>query len=526
MINRKPLADARGSEAFILSRDREGAVCVAGVLFLLLTSFAAAQTARTANEATLPTVPNLPDYKALRFPPLKAVQIPTPETFTLANGMKVYLLANHELPLVSGVALVRTGNLFDPPDKRGLADLTGAVLRSGGTRDKTGDQIDETLENMAASVESSIGENRGSVSFSCLKENTPQVMGIFHDLLTNAEFRQDKVDLAKTQTRSAIARRNDDPGSIASREFSNILYGRDTPYGWMIEYEHVDRIHREDMVAFYKRYFFPANIMLAVYGDFDPAQMRSQIENMFAGWNYSQPPVPPFPEFKAKPEPGIYVADKNDVTQTFFEIGHVGGLLKDKDYPALEVAANILGGGFTSRLVRRVRTQLGYAYSIVAGWGAGYFSPGLFQISGSTKSKSTLETIKTIREELDKLRNGEVTDDELKTAKDTVLNSFVFNFDTPAKTLNRIVSYDYYGYPRDFIFQFQKGVERVTRADVMRVARQHLNMQNLTIVAVGNEKEFGGALNSLGLPVHPLDLTIPEPKSGPGPGAAPAAPQP
>jgi zinc protease len=435
--------------------------------------------------------------------------------------MKVYLLANHELPLVSGFALVRTGNLFDPPDKRGLADLTGAVIRSGGTRDKTGDQIDETLENMAASVESSIGENRGSVSFSCLKENTAAVMGIFHDFLTSAEFRQDKVDLAKTQTRSAIARRNDDPGSIASREFSNILYGRETPYGWMVEYEHVDRIKRQDMVDFYKRYFFPANTMLAVYGDFEPPEMRDQIEKLFAGWAYTQPAVPKFPEFKAKPEPGIFVADKN-VTQTFFEIGHIGGLLNDKDYPALQVAANILGGGFTSRLVRRVRTELGYAYSIGAGWGAGYFSPGLFEVSGSTKSKSTLDTIKAIREELEKLRNGEVTDEELKTAKDTALNSFVFYFDTPAKTLNRIVSYDYYGYPRDFIFQFQKAVERVTRADVMRVARQHLNMQNLTIVAVGNTKEFGGALKSLGLTVHPLDLTIPEPK----PGSEAAAPQP
>lgn len=471
--------------------------------------------AQTKPEATLRTVPNLPDYKALQFPALKEVKIPTPETFTLPNGMKVYLLANHELPLVSGFALVRTGNLFDPPDKRGLADLTGSVLRSGGTQSKTGDQIDEMLENIAASVESGIGENRGSVSFSCLKENTAEVMGIFHDFLTSAEFRRDKVDLAKTQFRSAIARRNDDPGSIASREFSSVLYGRDTPFGWMIEYEHVDRIKRDDMVAFYKRYFFPANMMLAVYGDFEPAAMRSQIEKMFAGWDYQQPPVPAFPEFKAKPQPGIYIADKNDVTQTFFEIGHIGGLLKDKDYPALQVAANILGGGFTSRLVRRVRTELGYAYSIGAGWGAGYFTPGLFDISGSTKSKSTIETIRTIREELDKLRSGEVTDEELKTAKDTVLNSFVFYFDTPAKTLNRIVSYDYYGYPRDFIFDYQKMVAKVTRADIMRVAREHLNLQNLTIVAVGNEKEFGDALKGLGLPVHPLDLTIPEPKPSP-----------
>ena len=503
------------------------------ILLLLLTSLSWAQTSRPVSqpsnsEATVRTVSNLPNYKNLHFPPLKQVNIPTPESFTLPNGMKVFLLEHHELPLISGFALIRTGNLFDPPDKRGLAELTGTVLRSGGTKDKTGDELDETLENMAASVESSIGENRATLSFSCLKENADPVMSIFHDFLTSAEFREPKVDLAKTHMRSAIARRNDDPSGIASREFSSIIYGRESPFGWNIEYEHVDRISRQDLVDFYKRYYFPANIMLAVYGDFSSAEMRSRIERLFAAWDYKQPPVPPFPKFAAKPEPGIYIADRNDVTQTFFEIGHVGGILRDKDYPALQVAANILGGGFTSRLVQRVRTELGYAYSIGAGWGAGYLDPGLFEISGSTKLKSTVDTIRTIQQELAKLRSGEVTDEELKTAKDTVLNSFVFYFDTPSKTLNRIVSYEYYGYPRDFIFQFQKAIGSVTKADVLRVAREYLKPENLTIVAVGNPKEFGQSLSTLGIQVHPLDLTIPEPKPGlnkpatakpnPGPG--------
>lgn len=474
------------------------------------------QTSRTASEATVRTVSNLPDYKKLHFPALKEVKIPVPVSFTLKNGMKIFLLEHHELPVVSGFALVRTGNLFDPPDKRGLADLTGSVLRTGGTKDQTGDKLDETLENMAAWVESNIGESKGSVSFSCLRENVDPVMKIFRDLLTSAEFREAKVELAKTQMRSAIARRNDDASGIASREFSNIVYGRETPYGWNIEYEHVGRIHRQDLVDFYRRYYFPANIMLALYGDFQADEMRARLEKLFDSWNYSQPPVPAFPKYAGKPEPGIYIADRNDVTQTFFEIGHIGGILNDKHYPALQVAANILGGGFTSRLIGRVRTQLGYAYSIGAGWGAGYTSPGLFEISGSTKLKSTVETIQAVEQELAKMRAGEVTADELTTAKDTVLNSFVFFFDTPAKTLNRIASYEYYGYPRDFIFQYQTAIGKVTQADVLRVARQYLRPENLTIVAVGNPKEFGASLTKLGIPVHPLDLTIPEPKSVPG----------
>ena len=469
-------------------------------LLLLATAAALAQTA------------TVPSYKSLTFPPLKQVKIPDPVTFTLPNGMKIYLLEDHELPTISGFALIRTGNLFDPNDKRGLAELTGTVLRSGGTKSKTGDQIDEQLENIAASVESNIGENRGTLSFSALKENTDEVLGVFRDFLTAAEFRQDKLDLAKTQVRSAIARRNDDPGGVANREFQSIVYGRTSPYGWSIEYEHIDNIQRDDLVNFYKRYYFPANILFAVYGDFDSAAMRAKIEKLFADWNYRQPAVPPFPKFQGKPDAGIFVAEKPDVTQTFFEIGHIGGMLSDKDYPALQVAADILGSGFTSRLMRKVRTELGYAYSIGAGWGAGYLHPGLFEITGSTKSASTAETIEVIQQEIQKLRNGEVTDLELKTAKDTVLNGFVFLFDTPAKTLNRLLMYDYYGYPRDFVFQYQKGIAAVTKADVLRVAKEHLKPENLTIIAVGNPKEFGRALTTLNLPVKTIDLTIPEPK--------------
>src|SRR5579862_7436054 len=161
----------------------------------------------------------LPSYKDLKYPPLPPLQVPDPAQVTLSNGMKVLLLEDHELPLISGAALIRTGNLFDPPSKKGLAGITGEVLRSGGTKTRTGDQIDQDLENVAASIESQIGETNGTLSFSCLKENTDQVLAVFHDLLSTPEFRQDKVDLTKTQSRSEISRRNDDADGIAQREF-------------------------------------------------------------------------------------------------------------------------------------------------------------------------------------------------------------------------------------------------------------------------------------------------------------------
>lgn len=459
-------------------------------------------------------------YTELEFPPLREIQIPEVATHTLSNGMRVYLLEYRELPLVSGFALVRTGNLFDPPDKIGLAQMTGMVLRTGGTKTKTGDELDELLENIAASVESSIGETSGRVAFSMLRENTDEVLEVFRDLLAAPEFRQDKLDLAKTQLESAISRRNDNPGGIASREFSEILYGKDTPYGWRMEYEHVDRVQREDLVAFYERYFFPENIMLAVYGDFDADEMKSKLETLFAGWTRERPPVPAFPPVRERASPGVFLAVKQDVTQTFFRLGHLGGLLRDKNYPALEVMGSILGGGFSSRLFQRVRTELGYAYSIGGRWGANYNHPGVFMVGGSTRSEVTTEALRVVLEEIEKIRSAEVSDEELRVAKDAVLNSFVFNFDTPGKTLSRLVTYEYQGYPRDFIFQYQRGVEAVTRKDVLRVAREYLKPEDLTVVAVGRPGDFGAPLTDLGMEVHPIDLTIPNPAPKRGPAAA------
>jgi zinc protease len=191
-------------------------------------------------------------------------------------------------------------------------------------------------------------------------------------------------------------------------------------------------------------------------------------------------------------------------------MGQLGGDLRDKDYPALTVMSDILGGGFRSRLFERVRTRMGAAYEIGADWGADYDHPGLFEISGSTKAASTVATVLAIQEEVTKIRTTEVSDEELKTAKDTALNGLVFAFDTRAKTLGRLLTYEYFGYPKDFIQQYQKALAAVTKADVLRVARQRLHPEAFTLVAVGNPKDFDKSLDALGS-VKTLDLTIPQP---------------
>jgi zinc protease len=440
------------------------------------------------------------------------MQTPSVETVTLPNGMRLYLLEDHELPLINGQARIRTGTSFDPPDKIGLAAITAAVLRSGGTRSKTGDQINQQLENLGATVESGMNQTSGVVSLSALKESADQVLEVFRDLLTAPEFGQDKIDLQKVQVANAIARRNDDAGNVAVREFGGILYGKDTPYGWLEQYDTIGRVSRADVQNFWRRYYFPKNVMLAVWGDFDTARIKARLAELFAGWTVEQPPVAEFPKVREAAAPGVYLAERKDVKQSFFAVGHLGGQLNGRDYPALDIAGSILGGAFHGRLVERIRTHLSNAHDISAQWGADFGHPGLFQIAGRANPVSTVETLKAIREEVERMRAAEVTEDELRTAKEGALNRLVFAFDSQAKTLARLMSNEYYGYPKDFIQQYQKGLAAVTRADVLRVAKERFDPANMTIVVAANPVLFGQPLEALNPQVNKLDLTIPEAK--------------
>jgi zinc protease len=453
----------------------------------------------------------VPSPKDLKYPPLHAIQVPDATAFTLPNGMKVYLLEDHDLPLVSGIALVRTGRLLDPPPRIGLAQLAGVTMRTGGTTSKTGEQIDALLDNVAASVESAIGDSVGTFSFTGLKDGATVTLQLFKEMLTQPGFRPDKVELAKTQLRAAISHRNDSAAVIARREFAGLIYGTDAPFGWQQEYNTIDRVSRNDLRAFYQRSFFPANVVLGICGDFNTADMKANVEALFADWTVRQPPVSEFAKVKNAPAPGVFLAERKDTLQTFFSLGHLGGLRSDKDNAALEILAGILGGGSQSRIAERLRTRLGIAGDITAAWNAGYAHPGLFEISGSTKSISTVATIKAIEEEIDRIRASEVTEDEWRKAREAAVHNLVFASESRAQLFARQMTLNYYGYPNDYIPQYQKALQAVTRADVLRVAKQYLNPANLTVVVAANPTMFGEPLERLG-PVTRLDLTIPEAK--------------
>ncbi|MBW4576716.1 MAG: insulinase family protein [Aphanothece sp. CMT-3BRIN-NPC111] len=448
-------------------------------------------------------------YTELKFPPLPEIQVPQYTRYQLDNGMVVYLMEDHELPLVGGTALFRTGDRWEPADKVGLAGLTGAVMRSGGTQRHPADELNQLLEQQAASVETGIGKTSGSASFSTLSEDLESVFGLFAEVLREPLFAQEKLDLAKTQLRGGIARRNDEPDDIASREFYKLIYGNNSPYARTVEYATLDNIDRDDLIEFYQQYFHPNNTILGIVGDFDSKAMRDLIQKKFGDWKPSPSlQTPPLPSVSQSKLGGVFLVNQPQLTQSNILIGHLGGLLNSPDYAALDVLNGVLNG-FGGRLFNEVRSRQGIAYSVYGSWNPAYDYPGVFIAGGQTRSETTVPFIQAIFSELKQLQTKPITPAELAYAKESVLNSFVFYFQDPSQTLSRLMRYEYYGYPKDFIFRYQRGVQATTAADVQRVARTYLKPENIATLVVGNAAAIQPPLTNLSTKVTTVDITIP-----------------
>jgi zinc protease len=451
----------------------------------------------------------LPSYKDLRYPELRPIVFPRIERVTLPNGMRLDLVEDHELPLINGTVLVRMGTLFDPPEKIGLAALTGQVLLGGGTTNRPDDNMVRRFQDLGAEIDGRVTENYMAIAFSGLKDNGDEVLDALKDLLTVPEFQQERIDLAKVRARNAIAHRNDDAAAILRREFIATLYGKDTPYGAQIEYTNLDRINRSDLMGFYQRYFFPKNVMIQVEGDFDTARIKARIEALFGGWNADQPPVPEFPKAGPEGASGKFLAVKKDVTQAYFAVGQLGGDYLDKDGPALEIAAEILGTGQRGRLNQRFR---GAVSNLAATFSPGLGHPGHFEVTGNLNAFHTTQAIRGVMEEFAHLRTAEATEEEFRAAKDVAMNSLVFTFDKYLSIMPRLLEYEYFNLPADYTQQYQRALLGVTRADVLRVARERLDPARMTVMVVANPTAFEEPLEALGGgAVNPVDLTIPPP---------------
>lgn len=456
----------------------------------------------------------------IKTPPLRKFAMPQPKRIQLANGMVIFIQEDHELPLVRGTAIIRGGDRDVPNDKAGLLGIYQSAWRTGGTTTKTGDELDQFLEARAARVETFGDEDSTAVSMDILKGDFDTVFPIWLDVLRNPAFRQDKIDLAKTQANTAISRRNDEPQGILARESSKLGYGADSPYARQSEYATVAGITRDDLLAFHKRFLHPNNIILSFIGDFDSAKMEKKLRDTFSGWARG-PQAPAAPTALNPAKPGLYFVAKDDVTQANIAMVHPGTTRNNPDYYALVVMNEIFSGSFAGRLMQRLRSDRGLTYGVSGGVGANWDYPGLFRVQMSTKSSTALESVEALRNEVQRLTTDPVTAEELAQAKDSILNAYVFTMDTRAKALNQRVLLEFYGFPADYFVKYPTMIQQVTAADVERVAKKYVNPNQLAVLVIGKAKDFEKPLSTLG-PVTPIDITIPE--AGAGDKKAAAAP--
>jgi zinc protease len=453
-------------------------------------------------------VPKLHDFKPQQ-----------PKRIELKNGIVIFLQEDHELPFISGSVLIPGGSRDESPAKAGLVGLYGQAWRTSGTAKMDGDALDDLLEAKAAHIETEGDEDSTAVSWDSLKGDADQVFSLALDLLLHPKFNAEKLELAQQQEATGIVRRNDDESGIAERESAKLVYGANSPYTRQPELATIGAVTLGDLKAWHDRTVgnttgggtAGGKLIVGVHGDFDPVAMEAKLRAAFEGL----PQVKPEParhDVFAGPTSGVSFIDKEDVNQSDVEIVGLGTDRHNPDAPALAVMNQILGGGFASRLFQKVRTELGLAYEVGGGISFAYDHPAQFRAVVLTKSPSTVDATKAALAEIAGLTTRPFTEEELARAKDNLLSSFLFRYDTTEKVLAERERLEFYGYPADYLETYKAALEKVTLADLDMVAKKYIHPDKLAVLVVGNGPEIKPGLDELKLgPVHLIDITIPQP---------------
>jgi predicted Zn-dependent peptidase len=456
----------------------------------------AAGTAPVLGQA-IPSSPDELTYPPLTFQPPRAADYRA----VLKNGMVVYIAEDKALPLVNIAITVRAGSWLDPDGKEGLAAFTGQQMRRGGTESLTAEQLDERLDFLAAQVGTGIGATSGVASLNCLSDNLDEALALFVDVLRRPRFQEDRLALAKEQSLQEMQKRNDDPADIEGREWGVLLYGPSHFTNRFTTEASVKAIRREDMLAFHRLFFHPANMIAAVSGSFDRATMLRKLEAAFSGWPSPTTPIPAIPDTISPAAPGLYRVEK-DVPQGRVSIGLPTVRRDSPDVYALEVMNEILGGsGFTSRITRTVRSNEGLAYSAGSGFAPGVWYPGRFRAGFQSKSRTVAWAAELVLAEIRRIRDEAVTAEELATIKSSLVQTFPSAFASKAQSMAIFASDEYTHREASYWTTYRDRIQAVTPADVQRVARAHLVPEKMIVLVVGDQKQI-----DLGDPKHSVSL--------------------
>ena len=420
------------------------------------------------------------------FAPL-AFEPPDAGTFrrTLADGTVVYLAPSHEFPLVNLVVTFKGGSSLDPADVPGLASMTARMVREGGTGTMGPAEFDESLDFLATDVGVAANETFTAATMNCLKINFDESLKLFLEMLRTPAFDAKRLETARARVLESLKQRNDDASSILSREWKRLVYGP----GHFEASEPTDRtvasISKDRLTETHRRIFHPGNMIVSVSGDFDEKEMLGKLEKALSGWERGEPVADPVAP-TAVLEPGLYHVPK-EIPQGKVVMGSRAITRDDPDAIPFLLLNEILGaGGFTSRLMQQVRSNEGLAYSVRSALTPRVAYPGDFRAGFESKNATVALAAKIVKEQIAKIREELVTDDELETAKASLIETFPRQFESRPQMLRVFVNDEWTKRPKDYWKTFREKVRAVTREDLKRVAQKHLDPEKMAILVVGD----------------------------------------
>ena len=439
-----------------------------------------------------------PRPEKIKYPRLE-FQLPQAESISLKNGMRLFYLRDDELPLISLSAFVRTGTIYDPPGKEGVAELTAAVMRTGGTVKLGSSEIDRRLDFLAASPSISMSLDSASIYFLFLKDDLGTCLDLLSQMIKEPAFEEEKLQLAISLKKEELRRTADNPQKLAFREFNRLLYP-DDPRGRYPTSTSIQNIHRDDLIAFHRKYFSPSNMIFAISGNISRQKAINMIEHYFGNASTSFPALDIAPPPKKEGQ-GLFLIRKQ-LPQSTVVSGEFAVSKTDADFYAFTILDFIIGsGGFPSRIFSAVRNNEGLAYS------AGSFyrartNYGVFGTYAFTKTTSTFQALQLINNILQNVAGGSITQTELDWAKKSILNGFIFSFEQPSQIVSQQMSVEFEKLPDDYLSGYRKRIETVTLDDLKRVAAKYLNEKKRLTLIVGDIDQFGKVPDKLGPPVY------------------------
>lgn len=442
-----------------------------------------------------PAAEDIVDHPSkLKFPPLE-FEPPKAADYRveLENGMIIYIVEDKELPTFDMEVTVRTGSMYEPVDKVGLAAMCGALLTKGGTTSMTGEEIDEYMAQLAGSLGARIGFASGSVSLSVLKEDTDKGLKMLADVIMNPVFAEDEIRRYKERTLQGLEHRYDRPRSILGDVCGKLMYGNH-PAGRTPSASSIRSIRREDLLGFHEDYFHPNNCIVAVAGDFNREEMVGKIKELFADWDVAGIEFPEVPDVEQESAGGVFLVEK-DINQGYVRIGHIGIRDDNPDVYAVRVMNAILGGGgFTSRITGRVRSDEGLAYSVGSWFDIPVEYTGTFACSFQTKSGSVAYAVSIVIEEINRIRTELASEEELQQAKDLFIERFPSIFTGRGSAayarVQALAGNEYNRRPLDYYEHYRDNYGKVTREQVREAAVKYLKPEGLKVVVVGKIKDM------------------------------------